>query len=63
MWGEDQPFMLAGKPGIVDGMVGIRRQSDAGIWSPSPPDSDSFWLCSKSRFHICKVGGHYQYLF
>lgn len=28
--------MLAGKPGIMDQMVGIERQSDSGIWSPPP---------------------------
>lgn len=36
VWGENQPFMLAGKPGIMDGMVGIKRR-DAGIWSTPLP--------------------------
>lgn len=56
MWGEDQPFMLAGKPGIMDGMVGIKRR-DAGIWSTPLPQTLTLSDCAgRTGFTSVKLG-------
>lgn len=56
VWGEDQPFMLAGKPGIMDGVVGIKRR-DAGIWSTPLPQTLTLSDCAgRAGFTSVKLG-------